>query len=168
MLYINIILQNLECLALCPDLFIFPAICNYDLFLFNISKLTFSNCTYSCRQEKRNIYWCFRPGWICNYSLWILHSLWVVEYFLLRSSFLYWYMTRVMSQYMSSVPFCPYSVASSCEDCSWHVESLFCNGSIPVVYKISHSDEKMIIFLKIKTALRTKHSIFILNFTLLL
>ena len=121
MLYINIILQNLECLALCPDLFIFPAICNYYLFLFNISKLTFSTCTYSCRQKKRNIYWCFRPGWICNYSRCILHSLWVVEYFLLRGSFLYcWVNTCLLCPFTHT----PLPLAVRTADGMWNLCSV--------------------------------------------
>lgn len=57
MLDINIVLQNLDYAALCPDLFTLSVICNCDFF-FNISIIEiniFSTSTYLQTGEKKHL-----------------------------------------------------------------------------------------------------------------
>ena len=129
---INMIPQNLECFALCPGIFILPAICNYDL-VFPIFENQHLQHVPTLADRGKEIFTDFSglSEYVIIHSVCILRSLWVVEYFLLRSRFLYCRVNAILLR-PSGCSSLPLAVTTGDS-----MQGLFCKGSIPMVDKIS-------------------------------
>lgn len=131
MLSINMIPRTLECLALCPVIFIALLFVTIWSCFSNIWKLTFTTCTYSCRQGEKEIFTDFQ-AWV-NIGIPHLYSSGFMGCGILPLKEL---LSTLLSQCHPPVPFgctsLPLAVTTG--DSMW---GPFCKGSIPVVDKIS-------------------------------